>query len=59
VDTFAWTVIGSVAGVVGAVAAVVFGLVSLLSARTTLLPEVSMPSLDIKKIDDVHDTAVQ
>jgi len=33
VDGFAWTVIGSVAGVVGAAAAVVFGLVPLLAAR--------------------------
>ena len=32
-DGFAWTVIGSVAGVVGAAAAIVFGLVPLLAAR--------------------------
>lgn len=32
-DGFAWTMIGSVAGVVGAAAAIVFGLVPLLAAR--------------------------
>jgi hypothetical protein len=59
VDAFAWTVISSVAGVVGAAAAIVFWLVSLLSAKTTLLPEASMPSLGKKIYSHVHDGAVQ
>jgi len=33
VDAFAWSLVGSVAGVIGGVAAIVFGLVPLLAAR--------------------------
>jgi len=33
VDAFAWSVIGSVAGVLGAAAAIVFGLIPLLRER--------------------------
>jgi Effector-associated domain 2 len=43
VDTFAWTVVGSVAGVIGAAAAIVFGIIPLLRKRKDAQ---QIPSLD-------------